>query len=480
MLTDVMSREDSGHGHVSRRQFITTTAAGSVVALAGCSGDGGSGGGSGGGNGGDSGSGNGGGSTGGGSPTEITFWHQEGVPHRKEMFQTFTDRFNEQHDDVQATVQAQTWGGVFGKLTSAIEAGDPPDFVFSLPAFTMTFQSRGELVDVTGIVEDIKSEHDMYENTISPFQYDGGTWGIPMWDMVFLNHFRTDTLGSTSGWPPSNWEEWLQLTTEATGGGNYGIVLPGASNLWTTENLYNLMINKDSYVYGPDGKVMFDTQETVEVLDFYKRMFEQASPPGATGWGWGQWETSLLEGTAYSTTGFSSWMRRLTETEYADSFDAMQQPSPEGGNAGSIHYVNDIMVFNEDKKDAIGTFVKWLHSAGTYGEWLAKTEPTLYLPVTKTGENSDKFWNHDVISRYESSVRTQFEALPDARLYGFRDIHTENDLYLPSVGTLESSNALADVVQQLVVKDKSPAEAAQWGQSKLEEALGVGASSKLN
>jgi multiple sugar transport system substrate-binding protein len=465
-----MSRHNDG-GPVSRRRFVQTATAGSVVALAGCTG----------GSSGDGGGSSGDGATsGGGSSTELTFWHQEGVPHRKEQFQRFTDKFNEEHDDVEVTVEGQTWGSVFSKLTSALEAGNEPDFMFSLPAFTMTFQSRGDLVDVSDLVSEIKSDHDMYQNTISPFQYDGGTWGIPMWDMVFLNHYRTDTLGQTSSWPPQNWEEWLQSVTELTDGDRYGIVLPGASNLWTTENLYNLMINKDSYVYGPEGNVMFDTSETVEVLDFYKRMFNQASPPGATGWGWGQWETSLLQGTAHSTTGFSSWMRRLSETEYADSFDAVPQPYPDDGQAGSIHYVNDIMVFNEEKLDAIGTFVKWLHSEGTYGDWLANTEPTLYLPVTGTGENADKFWNHEVVSQYESSVRTQFEALPDARLYGFRDIHVENDLYIPSVGTLESSNVLADVVQQLVVSDKSPAEAASWGQSKLEEALGVEASSELD
>lgn len=392
----------------------------------------------------------------------------------------FTERFNEEHDGIQVEVQGQTWGSVFSKLTSALEAGNPPDFMFSLPAFTMQFQSRGELVDVNDIVSDISSEHNMAENTISPFQYDGGTWGIPMWDMVFLNHFRSDTLGETSVWPPDNWDQWLQAATESTGNGQYGIVLPASSTLWTTENLYNLMMNKDSYVYGPEGKIMFNTPETVEVLDFYKQMFNQASPPGATGWGWGQWETSLLRGTTHSTTGFSSWMRRLTETDLADNFDANQQPFPSDGHAGSVHYTNDIMVFNEDKKDAIGTFVKWLHSQGTYGEWLAKTEPTLYLPVTDTGQNSDEFWNHDVVSRYEKSVRTQLEALPDARVYGFRDIHTENDLYIPSVGTLESSNVLADVVQQLIVNDRSPEEAASWGQTRIEETTGVEASSQLN
>jgi multiple sugar transport system substrate-binding protein len=466
MSTHNMPRQRSSNSPVSRRRFITTAAASSVVALAGCALNS------------NGGTGNGGGATGGGGSTKLVYWHQEGVPHRAEQFRKYTKRFNEQHDNVQVEVQAQNWGSVFGKLTSALEAGNPPDFMFSLPAFTMTFQSRGVLSDVGDIVSDIKNKHNMFENAIRPFQYDGGTWGVPMWDMVFLNHYRADTLGKTSIWPPKNWKQWLKTVSEVTGGGDYGICLPAAENLWTTENFYNLMINKNAYVYGPEGKIMFNTQETVETLDFYKRMFEQASPPAATSWGWAQWETSLLQGTTHSTTGFSSWMRRLTETKYADNFAANQQPYPKDGQPGSVHYVNDVMVFNEKKKDAIATFLKWLHKKGTYGEWLANTEPTLYLPVTETGRKSDEFWSHDVISRYEESVRTQFDALPKATLYGFRDIH--DDLYLPSVGTLESSNVLASIIQELIVNDKTPQEAASWGQNRIEEVLNVGPSSHLN
>lgn len=466
-----MSSRSESKNPVSRRRFLTTAAAGSVVSFAGCAAN------TNGGSGGDNNS-SGSGATGSGGSTKLTYWHQEGAPHRVEQFKKYTNRFNKQHDNIQVEVEGQTWGSVFGKLSSALEAGNPPDFMFSLPAFTMTFQSRGALTDVSDIVSDIKKKHGMFSNSLRPFKYDGGTWGIPMWDMVFLDHYRSDTIGETDGWPPKNWNQWLQAATEVTGGGDYGICLPASKTLWTTENLYNLMIPNNAYVYGPEGKIMFNTPETVETLDFYKQMFKQASPPAATGWGWSQWATSLLQGTTYSTTGFSSWMRQLTETKYADNFSANQQPTPKNGRQGSVHYVNNIMVFNEKKKDAISTFVKWLHQKGTYGEWLANTEPTLYLPVTETGKNSDEFWNHPIISKYEESVRTQFNALPKAGVYGFRDIHT--DLYLPSVGTLESSNVLAEVVQQLIVNDKSPKEAASWGQNRIQEVLGVGASSKLS
>lgn len=456
-----MATDNNGTSISSRRNFIVTS--GVVTAgLAGCIGFGDNGGGG-----------------GGSGTTNLTYWHQEGVPHRQNQFEKYTEKFNQQQDNIKVTVEPQNWNSVFGKLTSALEAGEEPDFMFSLPPFTMTFQSRDALVDVSDVVDELKKEHGMFDNAITPFQYQGGTWGIPMWDMVFLHHYRTDTLGKTDAWAPKNWQQWSQALTTVTGNDHYGITLPAAKNLWTTESLYSLMINNGAYVYGPEGKVMFDTPETVETLEFYKNVFEQASPPSATNWDWAEWERSLLQGTSYSTNGFSSWVRSLEETELAGTFGAIEQPYPKGGQEGSVHYVNDVMVFNENKKSAIAEFVKFLHSADIYGEWLANTEPTLYLPVTESGKNSKKFWNHELIKKHEKMVRTQFEALPKASIYGFRDIHVENDAYIPSVGTLEGSHVLGEIVQQLIVNDRSPKDAASWGQKRLQDVLQAGKSNEL-
>ncbi len=456
----------------SRRRFLAAAGLTSTVGLSGCLFTGNT----------DQQGGNGGGTGNGGDENTLVFWHQESVPHRVEVFDRFIQRFNEQHEGMSVRQEPQNWDEVFGKLSSALEAGNEPDFMFSLPAFTMTFQAQGDLVDVGDIVKEVDGQRDLYDNTVTPFTYDGGTWGVPMWDMVFLDHFRTDTYSNVNAWPAGSWDEWLESASQVTdaGANRFGIVLPANKNLWTTENLYTLMIENDAYVYGPDGKIMFDTPETVETLDFYKRMFNQASPPDATSWGWAEWERSLLQGNAHSTIGFSSWIRSLQQTDLADSFGAIQQPPVEsGGRSSSVHYVNNIMVFNEEKKDAIRTWVEWMHDPANYGEWLANLEPTLYLPVTKAGENADSYWNHDLISRYEDMVRTQFEALPNASIYGFRDIHTENNLYIPSVGELEGSHVLAEVVQQLVVNDRSPQDAASWGQDRLQEVLGVGRSGGL-
>ncbi|TYL36172.1 hypothetical protein CV102_23815 [Natronococcus pandeyae] len=456
-------KESNTHGdderRVSRRTFVGTTGAAATVSLAGCIG----------------------GDDEVFEEDELTFWHQEGVPHRVDVFEEFTDRFNEEHDEITITQEPQNWDEVFGALTSALDAGEEPDFMFSLPAFTMTFQSRGDLVDVTDLVERIDDERSFFDPTVRPFQYDGGTWGVPMWDMVYLNHHRADVYEDADAWPPDGWDDWLEATSDVTDADadEYGICLPANRNLWTTQNLYTLMINNDAYVYGPDGGIMFDTPETVETLEFYAEWFDAASPPDATGWGWAEWERSLFQETTFATNGFSSWIRGLQETDHADQWEAIQQPYPDDGQPGSVHYVNNIMVFNEDALDAIGEFVEWLHQPDVYGEWLARTEPTLYLPVTEDGEDADAFWDHDLISQNEEMVQTQFDAIPDATIYGFREMHIENDLYLPSVGELEGSHVLAEVVQELIVNERPPEEAAEWGQERIEEVLEVERSDEL-
>jgi hypothetical protein len=66
-------------------------------------------------------------------------------------------------------------------------------------------------------------------------------------------------------------------------------------------------------------------------------------------------------------------------------------------------------------------------------------------------------------------VEKQLEVLPNGQLYGFED----PGAYNPSVGELEGSGVLGEIVQRMVVEDMAPAAAAEWGQTRLQEVLKV-------
>ncbi|MEJ7639772.1 MAG: extracellular solute-binding protein [Singulisphaera sp.] len=183
---------------------------------------------------------------------------------KAEVFQKFIDASTE-NADVGSSKSHRV--DQASKLVSALTAGNPPDVMLSLPALTMTLQSRGDIVPVDDIVESVNTKYKLVESQLTPFKYQDATWGVPMWGMTFLLHYRTDLLeGSGVGAPPTTWGEWLGASTKMTGGGKFGIVLPANKNLFTTENFYSLMINANARVYGPDGEVAFSSPETVDAL----------------------------------------------------------------------------------------------------------------------------------------------------------------------------------------------------------------------
>ncbi len=402
---------------------------------------------------------------------EIRFWHQEVVPKRVEVFQKFIDAFNQENPDVEVKQETQGWDTAFTKLVSALTAGNPPDVMLSLPALTMTMQSREEIIPVDDIVQKIDGQYKLVPSQLTPFTYKDAIWGVPMWGMTFLWHHRTDLLQEIGAAPPATWTEWIDVVTKLTGDEKYGIILPANKNLFTTENVYSMMINANARVYGPDGKIAFNSPETIETLAFYKDMVKRAAPPDAASYDWGVWEQALLRGIGASTVGFSSWRQAMEDTPLKDNWSAVPQPVKDGGKAGQIHYPNNLMIFKkaEAKKEAISRFAEYMHRPEVNGEWLATMEPTLYLPITDAAQNAETFWNHPVIARHRAMVEKQLEVLPNGQLYGFEDAGAYN----PTVGELEGSGVLGEIVQRMVIEDMTAEAAAEWGHTRLQEVLKV-------
>ncbi len=108
-----------------------------------------------------------------------------------------------------------------------------------------------------------------------------------------------------------------------------------------------------------------------------------------------------------------------------------------------------------------------MHQPEINGEWLATMEPTLYLPITEASQKADSFWSHPVIAAHKPMVEKQLEVLPLGQLYGFED----PGAYNPTVGEFEGSGVLGEIVQRMVIEDLSPQEAADFGQTRIEEVL---------
>lgn len=130
--------------------------------------------------------------------------------------------------------------------------------------------------------------------------------------------------------------------------------------------------------------------------------------------------------------------------------------------------------------DAITKFMKFIHRPDIYGWWMRTLNPTLFVPVHEEGMNADVYWEGAHSEEPMQQMVENQQNLDNMAYPGFRDIHLENDTYVgEGIGAIEGSFPLGDIVNQLIVEDASAQEAAEWGQSHLEDVTGIGASEEL-
>jgi multiple sugar transport system substrate-binding protein len=416
---------------------------------------------------------------------ELVWWHQENVPHRIDIFEELNQRFMDEHDNIEVTQQPQTWADIYGKLQSAVEAGNQPDFWFNTPALAMRFQAQGDLVDVSEMMDELDSEYEYYDKAKAQYQYDDGTWGIPNWNKGFNYVYRQDVFEGTDGFPPENWEDWLTAMQGVTDGDQHGYVLGATNSHFAYKGVYNMMAMKGSYVFGPDGDIMFNTEETVQMLDFYKEVFDSAVPDDAVDWGWAEWDRSLRQGNVVSTSCYTAPFPNIEDRETQKNWAVMKNPAPSGGPWGDgesrrFVSIDGVSVFSEDKLDAVTKYMKFIHRPDVYGWWMRTLNPTLFVPIHESGWDSDEYWKD---THNQSPFREMIEkqhSLDDMAYPGFRDMHLENDTYVgEGLGVIEGSFPLGEIVGRLITNDESPEQVAEWGQNRLEEVTGLGTSGEL-
>lgn len=403
----------------------------------------------------------------------ITFWHHEAPEHRVAAFDKLVERFEAEHPNIKVEHELVNWGDAWVKMLAAIEAGNPPDFQFSIPDLTNTAYRSDAILPVTDLVEELDEKYDFFENQIKMYYYDGEYWGVPVNTMLagftYRPSYLEKYLGTTE--PPKTWDEVLDYAkriTEASNGEVYGIGLSAGKNLLTSELAYAFLASAGGRFFDEKGNVIFNSPETVKTLQFYKDLF-QYSPPGSEAWLWGEHEMNMASGTIAMAPYFPSLLLRFDELD-SDDYAMTHMPTPNlGGERGSITYPNEIHIFKHAEErgnlEAVKEFVRFALDPKNNALLTYEMEPGCFYPVTKAGVNSEDFWNHPIIKRYEHVNKVAVEVLDYATLYGF-----EYDSWVNlGIGDITGADILADCVEKVVSGQMTPEEAAEWGHNEMEK-----------
>lgn len=402
---------------------------------------------------------------------QLTLWHMEQPPNRVQQFQKVLDAFNGSQEKYEVQQQVQNWADIYQKATSAIQSGNQPDLLFTIPDFTTAIKATGAVQPVEDIVETIDSEHTFLESAVQPYRYENHTWAVPLYGMIQMLWYRKDMFeaaGLDPEQPPQDWEHLREYAEKLTEDDKYGIGIACNKHLYTDQEFYTFMItNGGKYLFDDDGNVNFNNDRNVETMAFYKELSE-FSPPGSCSWTWAEPQAALNNGTLAMAIEKGQFLPPFEEQSGRPAEDLGVAPVPwtDKGERGSIYYSNGVMLLTEDpqKRAAMVEFLKFLFQPETYADFLL-AEPGLFLPVTEDGDSSA--WREsEVLSKYPHAVDLMIEQSKYGYLFGFN-----RDEINPGIGRISAQNLIAQAVQRAIVNDEAPEDAMAWGQEQMEAAV---------
>lgn len=408
---------------------------------------------------------------------EITFWHHEAPAHRVAAFQKVLDLFMQENPDVKVTQEVVMWGDAWVKTLSAIEAGTLPDFQFSIPDLLLTVYKAGAVVPVTDLVKELDKEYQFFPKQRDMYFHQGEYWGVPIWTMIMLLTYRPSFLEEYLGTaePPKTWDEALDYAkkiTETSQEEVYGIGIGGAKNLMTSEQAYIFLASVGARFFDENGKVVFNSPETIEAVKLYAELFRYA-PPGAEAWSWGEIELNIAAGTIAMSPYFPSVQKRFHEEFDSSDYAAAHIPYyKDRKERGTITYPNEVHIYKqtlekgEKHVEAVKKLIRFMMRPDINAILTAEQEPGGFFPVTVAASQAKEYWNNPIVKRFENIHKVAFEALQEyATLYGFEYGKWVN----LGIGDITGADILAEVINKVVSGQMSVEEAVAWGHEQMEK-----------
>lgn len=405
-------------------------------------------------------------SGGGGEVVEIMMWHMEEPPNRVERFKEVVEAFNAANPDIRVTAEVQSWDDAYSKFPAAIQMGNGPDLLFTIPDYTTLIKGLDVIQPVDDLVASLHEKHQFLDASLAPYQYDGHTWAVPIFGMVQVLWYRNDMLQEAGVAPPQTWDELRSAAEALTTGDQYGIALPASKSMATDQVLYSFLVTAGAKdIINGNNEVTFDNENTVRAYEMYADLLK-FSPPDSNTYQWGEPQAQFNAGKAAMAIEKGQYLATFEAESGRPASDLGVVPMPvaDGGEEGSIYYSNGVMVLTDDaaKQDAIARFFDYLFEPENYGKFV-NAEPGLFLPVTQTGIEADSFWNDPIIQKYKSQVEVLIAASEKGQLFGF------TDGVASSIGQIAGPNFLAQTLEQIIINGMSPADAVKWGQQKMDE-----------
>jgi multiple sugar transport system substrate-binding protein len=288
-------------------------------------------------------------------------------PKRNALVESLVQRFNQAQKDFEVKVEFVPQAQARQKLISGIASGNPPDCCQVWDNWVGEFEGMGAVEDLTGKVHDWAGYKDVIPLAWQTVTVKNRILSFPWVVTNDALYWRTDRTKEYGVKPPKDdwtFDDFLAYTKAMTKAdkNQYGFGMRGQGT-WAVLYATEFMYANGAQVLNKDGKVVINSKEAAEALDWYLDLFRKhkVCPPSVPTDGW----RGIVEGFGRGVTnayihnsGSSEEQKDFVKPE---NFATVPLPLGPAKKRVSFYFSETLTAFKGGKnREGAWKFMSWL------------------------------------------------------------------------------------------------------------------------
>lgn len=410
------------------------------------------------------------------------WWDKGYIIQEDEILQKIVNNWQVKSDE-KAEIKFYTADDIAQKTQRAIQAGNPPDILFSSRAEYPLLAWQGKLEDVSEVIEPVEQFYTstakkaayLYNNIAEKLSY----YSVPLHQGTIHIFYWKDLLasiGKDASDIPRSWDEFWQFWQEAQRKlqqdkqqNIYGLGLPFSIEASDTYYLFEQILEAYNVtILDAENKLIVDNpdvrQGIIDCLKWYIEFYQQGYvPPSALTWLDPDNNREFLNRNVLMTPNptLSIATALLEDKEvYAKDLGTMEFPNkPDGNPMRHIVSVRQAVILAEAKNKQIAKdFLAYLIQPEIINNYL-KSAGGRYLPAITTA-TKDSFWTNFQDPHISTATKTLTNEGQTRLFYSVQD---------PIYSSVLEENVWGQALNSIALNKVSPEQAADKAIAQIEE-----------
>jgi multiple sugar transport system substrate-binding protein len=337
-----------------------------------------------------------------------------------------------------------------------------------LQDITLFYAEQGRLVDITDVYDELKDlGGGMYETLLPWVEADGKVYSIPMQSDVSVMYARLDLIEEVTGErvAPATLDELEQLATEINSPPQvFGIGLTVGRTPDAHGQIVQMILNEGGMLVDENGNPAIDNPGTVAALERMKRWWDNGLiPENSASWDDSGNNTAYNSGQAAFVFNPASIFAYLEANDPELLADTTQAPFPAGpaGNFPSVGTWSWSIFADSPNVDAAKEMITAIMQPemvqAVYEEVGGRWYP-VYRDLAEAPFWQERPFFADFPEIIENSRPVWYPA-------------EASPLLLSQLSAVYQTLVLPEMLQEVLINDVSPAEAAAAAQTRMEQAF---------